>query len=62
MIRISLVEVYKREGNLSFHCVNGPKRANNLTDAFYGRERDKKTSWFSDKKVRDCPSGRSHPV
>lgn len=62
MIRISLVEVYKREGNLSFLCMKGAKRANSLTDAFYGRERDKKTSWFSDKRVRDCPLGRSHPV
>ena len=62
MIRISLVEVYKREGNLSFRCMKGAKRANSLTGAFYGRERDKKTSWFSDKRVRDCPLGRSHPV
>lgn len=59
---ISLVEVYKREENLSFRCVKGQERANSLTDAFYGRERDKKKSWFSDKGVRDCPSGRSHPV
>ena len=35
----------KGQGNLSLPSVEGPKRANR---PFYGCEKGKKTSWFSD--------------
>ena len=40
-VGISIDEVYKIKGNLSFRSVKGPKTANRL---FYGYERDKKSS------------------
>ena len=46
-VRISLVEVYEREGT-SVIAGGLWKDLKALTDAFYGCEKEKKTSWFSD--------------
>ena len=43
--QLILVEVHQREGKSIMRSVEGPKGTG---DAFYGNEKDKKTSWFRD--------------